>query len=36
MDDPQSILKGALDSHYQMVKQFKGELQCTMDSNLGG
>lgn len=24
MDDPQTILKGALDNHYQMVKQFKG------------
>ena len=25
MDDPQTILNGALDSHYMMVKQFKGE-----------
>jgi tRNA wybutosine-synthesizing protein 1 len=25
MDDPQTILQGALDNHYQMVKQFKGE-----------
>ncbi|XP_064391426.1 S-adenosyl-L-methionine-dependent tRNA 4-demethylwyosine synthase TYW1-like [Halichondria panicea] len=24
MDDAETILKGALDSHYQMVKQFKG------------
>ena len=26
MDDPQTILQGALENHYQMVKQFKGEL----------
>ena len=25
MDDPETILKGALENHYQMVKQFKGE-----------
>ena len=24
MDDPHTILQGALDNHYQMVKQFKG------------
>ena len=25
---PESILKGALDNHYQMVKQIKGESAC--------
>ena len=24
-DDPHSILQGALENHYQMVKQFKGQ-----------
>lgn len=26
MDDPHTILKGALENHYQMVKQFKGKV----------
>ena len=24
MDDPETILAGALENHYKMVKQFKG------------
>ena len=30
MDDPQTILQGALENHYQMVKQFKGELNSSL------